>query len=188
MISMRTILDLPLHPLAVHAPIILVALLVLLGAAYLLVPPLRQRIGWAAAILVLVAPASAYGSIYSGQQFADFTYGAGQWPDAVQQHHDNAYWLLWTLLALIPVWFLFAGLDRGRRAALLRNGDAPKPAPSEDGETAAAGGDDPAATGRKVIMFVLGAVALILLGLAGWWLFQTGHTGAEMVWGGIVES
>nr|BFF23547.1 hypothetical protein GCM10025732_15120 [Glycomyces mayteni] len=109
-----------------HAPIIFVALLVLLGAAYLLIPPLRQRIGWAAAILVLVAPATVYGSILSGQQFADFTYPDG-WPDAVQQHHDNAYWLLWTLLALIPVWFLFTGLDRGRRAALLRGGDAPSP-------------------------------------------------------------
>lgn len=184
---MTTILDLPLHPLAVHAPIILVALLVLLGAAYVLIPPLRQRVGWAAAILVLVSPASVYGSILSGQQFADYTYPDG-WPEAVQQHHDNAYWLLWTLVALIPVWFLFAGLDRGRRAALLRNGDAPKPAPSEDGETASTGSDDPAAGGRKVIMFVFGLIALALLGLAAWWLFQTGHTGADMVWGGVVQN
>ncbi|SDD44933.1 hypothetical protein [Glycomyces harbinensis] len=181
---MTTILDLPLHPLAVHAPIILVALLVLLGIAYLLIPPLRRLLGWAVAVLVLVTPAAAYGSIFSGQQLADYTYPDG-WPDAVQAHHDNGYWLLWTLIALIPVWFLFAGLDRGRRAALLRNADAPAPAATEDGE--AKGSDDPAATGRKIIMFVIGLVAFALLVLAAWWVYKTGHTGAEMVWGGAVQ-
>ncbi|RRR97654.1 hypothetical protein [Glycomyces terrestris] len=184
---MTTILDLPLHPLAVHAPIILVGLLAILGAGYLFIPPLRQRVGWAVAVLVLLAPASAYGSIFAGQQLADYLYPDG-WPDAVRQHHDYGYWLLWTLVALIPVWFLFAGLDRGRRAALLRNGDAPKPARSEDGEAPAASSDDPAATGRRIIMFVIGAIALGLLVLAAWLLFKAGHTGAEMVWGGTVQS
>nr|BFF23548.1 hypothetical protein GCM10025732_15130 [Glycomyces mayteni] len=39
-----------------------------------------------------------------------------------------------------------------------------------------------------MIMFVIGLIALALLGLAAWWLFQTGHTGAEMVWGGVVQN
>jgi uncharacterized membrane protein len=180
---MPTILNLPLHPLVVHAPIILVGLLVLGGLAYLLIPPLRQRIGWAVAALVLVAPASAYGAILTGQELADYNEPDG-WSEAVTQHHDYAYWLLWTLLALVPVWFLFAGLDRGRRAARARDGG---PAPAEDGEGAAAGTSDPAATGRKVVMFVVGIAAFALLLLAGWWLFQTGHAGAEMTWGGLVR-
>jgi cobalamin synthase len=180
---MTTILDLPLHPLAVHAPIILVALLVLLGLAYLLIPPLRRRLGWAVAILALVTPAAAYGSIFSGQQLADYTYPDG-WPEAVQQHHDNGYWLFWTLVALIPVWFLFAALERGRRTALLRNADAP--AAGEEGE-GRSGSDDPAATGRKVLMFVIGLVAFALLLMAAWVVYRTGHTGAEMVWGGTVR-
>jgi len=184
---MTTILDLPLHPLAVHAPIILVALLVFLGLAYLLIPPVRRLVGWAVALLALVSPAAVYGSIWSGEQLADYIFGAGKWTDAVQQHQDYGWWLLWTLLALIPVWFLFAGLDRGRRAANLRNADAPAPAADEDGESAASGSDDPAATGRKVIMFIIGLVAFALLLLAAWWLYNAGHSGAEMVWGGTVQ-
>ncbi|GAA2170106.1 MULTISPECIES: hypothetical protein [Glycomyces] len=181
---MPTILNLPLHPLVVHAPIILVGLLVLGGLAYLLIPPLRQRIGWAVAALALVAPASVYGAILTGQELADYNEPDG-WSEAVTQHHDYAYWLLWTLLALVLVWFLFAGLDRGRRAARARDGGAS--APAEDGEGAAAGSSDPAATGRKVVMFVVGVAAFALLLLAGWWLFQTGHAGAEMTWGGLVR-
>jgi hypothetical protein len=180
---MTTILDLPLHPLAVHAPIILVALLVLLGLAYLLIAPLRRLLGWAVAILVLLAPAAVYGSIWSGEQLADYTYPDG-WTDAVQQHHDNAYWLLWTLLGLIPVWFLFAALDRGRRTALLRDADAPAPPADADAGTSSA---DPAATGRKILMFIIGLIALALLAMAAWVLFRTGHTGSEMVWGQTVR-
>lgn len=184
---MTTILNLPLHPLVVHAPIILVALLVVGGIAYLLVPPLRRLIGWAVAALVLVSPAAAFGAILTGRQFADYTFGAGNWPEDVQQHYGYGWWLFWTLLALIPVWILFAALDRGRRSALQRNEGASTPAASEDGGTAAAGSSDPAATGRKVLMFILGVVALALLVLAAWWLFRSGHSGAEMVWGGVVQ-
>ncbi|WP_205326819.1 DUF2231 domain-containing protein [Glycomyces sp. YM15] len=179
---MPTILDLPIHPLAVHAPIILVALLVLGGIAYLLVPPLRRRIGWAVAALVLVSPAAVYGSIWSGEMFADFTFGAGNWSEAVQQHQDYGWWLLWTLVALVPIWLLFAALDRGRRAALQRDAGAPAPAADGDDETASTGSSDPAATGRKVVMFIVGVIALALLVLAAYWLFRSGHSGATMVW------
>ena len=185
--SMPTILDLPIHPLAVHAPIILVALLVLTGLGYLFIPPARRLVGWAVAALVLISPAAVFGSILTGEQFADYTFGAGKWTEAVQQHQNYGWWLLWTLVALIPVWFLFAALDRGRRAALLRNGAATAPAAKADGETVASGADDPVAGGRRVLMFIIGLVAFALLALAGYLLFRSGHTGAEMVWGGVVQ-
>ncbi|THV32017.1 hypothetical protein [Glycomyces paridis] len=182
---MTTILDLPVHPLAVHAPIILVALLVLFGLLYLFVPPLRQRVGWVVAVLLFAAPASAYGSIWSGEQLANYLSGGNAWSEAIEQHQDYGWWLLWTLVALIPVWGLFAGLDRGRRTALKRGGDAPKP--SEDGDTVAVASDDPAAAGRKVVMFVVGIIALALLLLAAFLIFQSGHSGADMKWGGTVQ-
>lgn len=181
---MTTILDLPIHPLAVHAPVVLVPLLVLFGLVYLFVPPLRRFVGWVVAALTLIAPAAAFGSIWSGEQLADYLYPDG-WPAAVTEHHDLGWRLLWILVGLIPVWWLFAALDRGRRTAAARNGDAP----AGDGEEgASAGGADPAATGRRVFMLVLGIVALALFGLAGWTLFQSGDTGASMVWEGRVGS
>ncbi|MFC3492452.1 hypothetical protein [Glycomyces rhizosphaerae] len=176
-----TVLDLPLHPLVLHAPIILVGLLVLGGLAYLLIPPLRQRIGWAVAALVVISPLAVYGTVLTGEQLANFFEPDG-WSDVIEQHQNYGWWLLWTLVALVPVWFLFAGLDRGRRTALLRDADAPAPAAGEDGE-AASGSSDPAATGRKVVMFIVGLLALVLLGAAAWFLFKAGHSGADMVWG-----
>ncbi|HEU5127055.1 MAG TPA: hypothetical protein VFU12_03625 [Glycomyces sp.] len=180
---MTTILDLPVHPLLVHAPVVLVPMLVLFGLLYLFVPPLRRFIGWAVALLTLIAPAAVFGSVWSGERLADDLYSDG-WPEAVQSHHDHGFVLLWVLVGLIPVWWLFAGLDRGRRAAAARKGDAP--AGGEEGGAPAA--DDPAARGRTVVMFVLGLVALALLGLAGWTLFQAGETGASMVWEGRIGS
>lgn len=179
---MTTILDLPLHPLAVHAPIILVGLLILGGLAYLLVPPLRRFLGWAVAGLVWVAPLAVYGTVWSGEQLANYLYPDG-WTDPVEQHQDSGWLLLWTLVALVPVWLLFAALDRGRRAALQRDEGTAAPA----GDEAGTAPPDPAASGRKVLMFIVGLMALVLLGLAGWFVFQSGHSGAEMVWGGTVR-
>ncbi|GAB3219856.1 hypothetical protein GCM10027447_03490 [Glycomyces halotolerans] len=181
---MTTFLDLPIHPLAVHAPVVLVPLLVLFGLIYLFVPPLRRRIGWIVAALTLVAPAAAFASIWSGEQLADHLYPAA-WPDAVNDHHDYGVRLAWILVGLIPVWWLFAALERGRRAAALRDGGT---APADDGEETETGGDDPAARGRKIAMLVLGLIALVLLGLAGWMVFEAGHSGSEMRWGSVTGS
>jgi hypothetical protein len=182
---MTTILDLPLHPLAVHAPIILVALLIVSALAYLFVPPLRRFIGWAVAALLLISPLAVYGTVWTGEQLANYLYPDG-WTDPVQQHQDYGWFLLWTLVALVPVWLLFAALDRGRRASLLRDTETPATAGDEDGEKKTKS-VDPAAAGRKVLMFVLGIIALALLLAAGWFLFRSGHTGADMVWGGTVQ-
>ena len=181
---MTTILDLPVHPLAVHAPVVLVPLLVLFGLVYLFVPPLRRLVGWVVAALTLIAPAAVFGAVWSGEQLADHLYPDG-WPAAVQEHHDFGFRLLWILIGLIPVWWLFAALERGRRSAAARGGDAPA-AEGDDG--AATAPDDPAARGRRVVMVVLGIVVLALFGLAAWTVFQSGDSGASMVWDGRVGS
>ncbi|WP_157930682.1 hypothetical protein [Glycomyces xiaoerkulensis] len=171
----------PIHPLAVHAPVILVPLLVLFGLIYLFVPPLRRRIGWVVAALTFIAPAVVYGAIWSGEQLADFSYGAGNWPANVSEHHDYGWRLLWILVGLIPVWWLFAALERGRRTAAARNGE-PAPADEEEGEAAPPPGEDPAASGRRIFMLVLGLIVFALLGLAAWMVVMSGDTGSTMVW------
>ncbi|THV43205.1 hypothetical protein [Glycomyces buryatensis] len=181
---MNTILDLPIHPLAIHAPVILVPLLVLFGMLYLFVPPIRRAIGWVVAALTLIAPATAYGAVWSGEQLADFLYPNG-WPEAVTEHYDYGIRLLWILLGLIPVWWLFAALDRGRRASALRDADStPTVVEGEDGESVSSGASDPAATGRRLFMIILGVIAFALLALAAWMVFNSGDTGASMHWEG----
>lgn len=60
---------LPMHTLAVHAAVVFVPLLALAAGAYVLVPKLRPRLGWVAALLAVVAPAAAVVARLSGDAF-----------------------------------------------------------------------------------------------------------------------
>ena len=65
----ETITGLPLHPLVIHAVVLLVPLLALAGFAYVLVPRLRGRIGWLSVLLALAAPAVTLVAKISGDAF-----------------------------------------------------------------------------------------------------------------------
>lgn len=64
------IAGLPLHPLAVHAVVVLVPLSVVVTLCYALIPKLRARLEWAVAVLAVVAAASAVVAVLSGDAFA----------------------------------------------------------------------------------------------------------------------
>jgi uncharacterized membrane protein len=64
------ILGLPLHPLAVHAAVIFVPLLVVASLVYALVPSWRSRVGWAVVGLAVLAPITTVVARQSGQAFA----------------------------------------------------------------------------------------------------------------------
>ncbi|WP_025273473.1 hypothetical protein [Haloglycomyces albus] len=181
---MTTVLDLPIHALAVHIPIVLVPILLVLGLLYLFIPPVRRRIGWLVATLTLLAPASVFLAIWSGGDLADFlSPSPGEWSDPIQAHSDWGNRLFWVLVGLIPIWWLFATLDRVRRNNLPATSPETPESESEPKETG-----DPAAKGRKLIMFMLGLITLALILLAGWMLFEVGTRGAEMVWEPKVDS
>lgn len=63
------IAGLPMHPLSVHAAAVFVPLLALVAGAYVLVPKLRPRVGWVAAVLAVVAPVAAVVARFSGEAF-----------------------------------------------------------------------------------------------------------------------
>ena len=65
----ETITGLPLHPLVIHAVVLLVPLLVLAGIVYALVPRLRGRIGWVAVLLALAGVGSTLLAKLSGDAF-----------------------------------------------------------------------------------------------------------------------
>ncbi|MFC4334870.1 hypothetical protein [Salininema proteolyticum] len=175
---MKTILDLPIHPLAVHVPIVLVPALALLVLLYLFIPPIRQRIGWLVTVLAFLAPAAVYLAMWSGGQLADYyaaASGTDGWSDTIKAHSQWGNRMFWVLIGLIPAWFLFGALERGRRTAAAEAGQ------TGEGEEASSP-DDPAAKGRRLVMIVVGIIVLALAGLAGWMVFESGTTGADMVW------
>ncbi len=65
----ETFLGIPLHPLAVHVPVVLVPMLILAALAYALVPRLRPQVGWVAVLLAIATPLSALAAKLSGDAF-----------------------------------------------------------------------------------------------------------------------
>jgi uncharacterized membrane protein len=59
----------PLHPLVIHAAVVFIPLLVIVGLVYAFVPRLRGRVGWVAVLLALAAPGAAFFAKLSGDAF-----------------------------------------------------------------------------------------------------------------------
>lgn len=105
------IAGLPLHPLVVHAAVVLVPLLVLMSLAYALVPRWRGRLAWAAVALAVLAPASAVTAVLSGNAFQQRR-GlplAGDLAD----HRDLGQTTMWLALALGAVTLVLVWLRSG---------------------------------------------------------------------------
>jgi uncharacterized membrane protein len=85
----ETIGGLPLHPLAVHLPVIFIPLLVLATLAYVFLPRYRGRFAWAAVALAVIAPLSALGAKLSGDAFRARLAGKGASGNLLSQvdHH-----------------------------------------------------------------------------------------------------
>lgn len=149
-------LGLPLHPLAVHAPVILVPLLVLGSLAYALVPRWRGYVGWAAITLAVLAPLSAVTANLSGNAYRDALY-AGQ-PLAedhpVEVHSGYGDLVMWTSIGLGAATLLLYGMRRG------------------DGGPV-----------RQWLSWALTAAVVVLAAVVSFYVFQVGHSGAEMTHG-----
>ncbi|MEV0649700.1 hypothetical protein AB0I28_31035 [Phytomonospora sp. NPDC050363] len=183
-----TVDGLPLHPLLVHLPLVLVPMLVLLLLAYVLIPPLRRRVGWAVVILAVLAPVAVFFTRWTGKSFADSiiagTSGAApatpEKAEQIAEHGMFGDWLLWLTIAVLPLTLLFGGLERGRRSARAR---ADRPFAKKEGEDAPPKPiDDPAAGGRKLFMVVIGVLLIATAAAAGYVAFKSGHTGAKTHW------
>ena len=175
----------PLHPLLVHLPVVLVPLLVLLILAYVCIPGLRRRIGWAVMALAVLVPVAVFFTRWSGELFADSLPATGALKTLRDEHEKYGTWLLWLTIGLAPVTFLFGALERGRRAARARAAASPVPVPAADGDDAPPPprpDDDPASGGRKLVMIVLGVLMLAAAAASAYVVFKSGHTGATMVW------
>jgi uncharacterized membrane protein len=162
----------PAHPLFVHAPLVLIALTLVLGLVYVVVPPLRPRAGWALVVLAVAGPVSAVAATLSGERLAE-RLGGG---DAIEHHEElgemtrnAAVWLAVAVLLLVAVDRL--RLRRKRRQRALAEGDEPGAAPR------------PSGGGVWTVLSVVLSVAVVALGaLAGTYLVLTGDSGAQMVW------
>ncbi|WP_283132966.1 DUF2231 domain-containing protein [Rhizohabitans arisaemae] len=148
------ILDLPAHPLLVHAAVVLIPLLALLASAYGLIPRIRAATGWAVAALAVAAPASAAAAYLSGTAFYDSLFARGVPPGELGERvvtHAN-----------LGSPTLFAALGLGLSAGVLLYA---------------------VARGPRVLSLIF-TVTTVLAGLVALFLtVRAGHTGATAVWG-----
>ena len=173
------IFGLPLHPLAVHLPVVLVPLLALGIAVYVLVPRLRRHAGWVVVALSVAAPAVVFVARWSGQQLAQQqlesfagTPEAAERAQTISAHAGNGTTLLWLTLAAAPLVWLFTSLASGRLARLAKSRDWTRLSSSDESSAR-----------RSTVLASLGAVLIGLAVAMTYFVVRAGHSGAAMLWG-----
>lgn len=148
----------PVHALVIHAAVVFVPLLALVAIAYALVPRWRTKVGWAAVLLALAAPVTTFVAKLSGEELRErlVANGLSGPPLATVDDHMGfgALTLYFTLgLSVVTLIMVFLTLRRSAR-----------PLPGAAG------------LGLAVIVVALAAVS-------GYYVYKTGDTGAQAVWG-----
>ena len=155
-----TILGLPVHPLAVHVPVVLLPLAALAILALVVVPRWRRPLAWPTLGLLLVGAVGAFVAKESGEALADRLGGPGA-------HEDWGSRLFLAAIALLLVgglWLVLVRRGQGVRSA---------------GGQGAAGPPRSPGSGLHTVLGVLAsAVSVAVIGLS----VVTGHSGAEAAW------
>lgn len=154
---------LPLHPLVVHAAVVLIPFLVLAAVVFALVPQLRARVGWAVAALAVAAPLAALFAKLSGDAFRQRLIdknilgpNSQQLLNRVNHHRSLGNNTLWFTIALGVMTLLLVFMTSRRAPAIPRWGT-----------------------------LVLGVIVLGLAVASGYYVFWTGDYGARAVWEGF---
>ena len=128
------ILNIPAHPLIVHAAVVFVPLQIAIAFAYALVPFVRRYTAWAVLGLAVAAPAAAWAAKKSGEALKNRLIDRGLTSDQIltriDQHNGYGDVVAWSSLVL---GLLMLGLV----AMLTRNG---RGSGSADSDVAAGGG------------------------------------------------
>ncbi|MFC7528024.1 DUF2231 domain-containing protein [Actinoplanes sp. GCM10030250] len=149
---------LPVHILVLHAAVIFVPLLVLGSIVYAFVAPWRPKIGWAVGLLAVVAPGAALITKLSGTELYNRLISEERVSPAgraiLDQHMGYGDRTTWFAIALGVVTLILVALTWRNPRALPRIAD-----------------------------LAFAVVVLVLGGLAAYYVFQTGDSGATAVWG-----
>jgi uncharacterized membrane protein len=163
------IAGLPLHPLAVHAPVVLVPLLVVAALAYVLLPRLRPGLALGVAVLAVLAPLSAVIAKLSGDAFRQRKIELGQAPEpilaVIDNHREFGQWTMWSTIALGVLTLALLAVRGGRRGTgVAGEAAAPKPA--------------------AWLTVTLTVLVLVASAAALYYVFRSGDSGARMIWEG----
>lgn len=163
---------LPLHPLIVHAAVVLIPLLALGAIVYAVVPGLRRHFRVVVGLLALAGPGAVTAAVLSGNTFrANKNLQAPQMQATITTHHNFGINTMWFTIGLgvatLLLVFLVAPAYRRRS---YRGNDDTLPAPAR--------------TSPMIVQVVLGVIVIALSGVTLYYVFKTGDSGAHMVYNG----
>ncbi|OJF15693.1 DUF2231 domain-containing protein [Couchioplanes caeruleus] len=149
---------LPVHALVLHAAVVFVPLLALAAVAYAFVPSWRAKVGWAAILLAVAAPSSAFVAKQSGAELHDRLVANGMTGPALAKIDEHAGFGTMTFyyslaLGIVTLVMVFLTLRSETRRL------------------------------PKAADLVLAVIMLALAAVSGYYVFMTGDSGAQAVWG-----
>jgi hypothetical protein len=151
------VLGIPAHALYIHAAVVLVPILALLAVLYAVWPASRRHIRWTLVAFAVATPGAVYFAKESGEQLAARLFPAPL-SGPVAEHADLAGMLFWLTLGLTAVALVMAFMVPVTAGA-----------PTKINAPVAA-------------HWVVAGLAVVLSAVAMYYVFQTGDTGAHMVW------
>ncbi|MDG9674556.1 DUF2231 domain-containing protein [Micromonospora sp. DH14] len=156
-------MGIPAHPLLLHAAVVFVPLLALLTVGYALVAPIRPHTRWVLGLLAVGAPIATLLTKLSGDAFLERMQAANrvtpEFLPKLEAHQDFGDITLYAtiglaVVALALVWFVAP-----------RTADADRrPAPA--------------------LTVALQVLSVVAAGVAVYYVFRTGDSGAKAVWEG----
>jgi heme/copper-type cytochrome/quinol oxidase subunit 2 len=163
---------LPLHPLIIHAVVVLIPLLGLGAIVYAVVPGLRRHFRIVVGLLAVAAPGAVIAAVISGNTFSkNKNLQSPQVQATITTHHNFGINTMWFTIGLgvatLLLVFLVAPAYRRRS---YRGNDDTLPAPAR--------------TSPVVVQVVLGVIVIGLAGVTLYYVFKTGDSGAHMVFNG----
>jgi hypothetical protein len=156
---------LPLHPLVVHAAVILGPVTALTAIAFAVLPRWRWLIRWPMVALAVATAGAVFVSKLAGEALLDerFSNATGALADQLELHEDRGTLLLWVALAFLVI-AVVAALTVGGPSALASGAGA------RDSRGTAV-------TAGVLVLVVVGALALLVMTVL------TGDAGSRAVWG-----
>lgn len=207
----KTVNGVPLHPLVVHAVVVLLPLAILGAIGIALWPAMRRHLGLLVLLVAFVGLVSVPLATSSGEQFRS-ELGAFQ---LVRQHAHYAHMLLPLTAGLVVLLALVMAVDLARRLGPVLDSGAPASPP----EATAGGGGVALATrthpvaeapfttrldrlaGRvipaglrsstpllRTAQPVLAVLTIVLAVVLAYYVYKTGDSGAKAVWQGRIPA
>ena len=169
---MERFLDLPAHPMFVHAPLVLLPLTSMVAFLFMFKADWRHKFRWQLALSSLIVFIFILLAESSGEAFDKATKGL----TPIDEHAELANTTKFLTFGFLVLTFVAIAVSRTKRSA-----------PPDDRTTSSDDHTTAVATSAHSLSKVVSIVTALVGVLATIWMIRTGHEGAKAVWKGTLK-